>query len=109
MLTPTNNIGVIPGVFDISRWVRPVECAFEMYEPNKPLVIKRGDPLFCVQFISEEQIELEHGLINDTIYKAVSSCLHVKNVAPNMKLKQLYELSDWFIKLIKQNIFNKEK
>lgn len=101
-------MGVIPGIFDISRWIRPVEFAFEVYDTKEPITIKRGDPLFCIQFVAEEQVELEQGLVDDVIYKAISGCLHVKNVAPNMKLKQLYELSDGFIKLVKRNIFNKE-
>lgn len=109
MFNPPHKLGVIVGSFDIARWIRPVEFAFEVYDTQEPIVIKRGDPLFCLQFVLEEKIELDQGLINDTVYKAISSCLHVKNVVPNMKLKQLYELSDGFIKLIKRSIFNKEK
>lgn len=109
MFTPPHKLGVITGVFDIARWIRPVEFAFEVYDTKEPVMIKRGDPLFCIQFVAEEQVELEQGLVDDVVYKAISGCLHVKNVAPNMKLKQLYELGDSFVRLIKQNIFKKEK
>lgn len=109
MFNKPHDMGVIPGVFDISRWIRPIEFACEIYNTKEPLIIKRGDPLFCVQFIAEEQVELEQGLISDTLYKAISGCLHVKNVSPNMKLKQLYELANNYVKLIKKTIFSKEK
>jgi hypothetical protein len=41
---------IFGGRFPISVWPRPLMWAFEWHEPAKDLVIKRGDPLFYVQF-----------------------------------------------------------
>ncbi len=41
---------IFGGRFPISVWPRPLMWAFEWHEPEKDLVLKRGDPLFYVQF-----------------------------------------------------------
>jgi hypothetical protein len=41
---------VFGGRFPIDVWPRPLMWAFEWHEPEKPLVVRRGDPLFYVQF-----------------------------------------------------------
>ncbi len=38
------------GRFPIHVWPRPIMWSFEWHDTQKPLVIKRGDPLFYVQF-----------------------------------------------------------
>lgn len=41
---------IFGGRFPIHIWPRPLMWAFEWHEPQKPLVLKRGDPWFYVQF-----------------------------------------------------------
>jgi hypothetical protein len=41
---------IFGGRFPISVWPRPLMWAFEWHEPQKDLVLRRGDPLFYVQF-----------------------------------------------------------
>ena len=41
---------IFGGRFPISIWPRPLMWAFEWHEPAKDLILKRGDPLFYVQF-----------------------------------------------------------
>jgi len=41
---------IFGGRFPIHAWVRPLMWAFEWHDISKDLVIKRGDPLFYVQF-----------------------------------------------------------
>lgn len=41
---------IFGGRFPINVWPRPLMWAFEWYDPSKPIVIKRGDPLFYAGF-----------------------------------------------------------
>jgi hypothetical protein len=41
---------IFGGRFPISIWPRPLMWAFEWHEPAKDLVLRRGEPLFYVQF-----------------------------------------------------------
>lgn len=41
---------IFGGRFPINVWPRPLMWAFEWYEPDKPIQIKRGEPLFYATF-----------------------------------------------------------
>ncbi len=41
---------IFGGRFPINVWPRPLMWAFEWHEPEKPIKIKRGDPLFYMTF-----------------------------------------------------------
>ena len=41
---------IFGGRFPISVWPRPLMWAFEWHEPQKDIVLRRGEPLFYVQF-----------------------------------------------------------
>lgn len=41
---------IFGGRFPVNVWPRPLMWAFEWHEPEKPIVIQRGDPLFYVTF-----------------------------------------------------------
>lgn len=45
----------IGGRFPVHVWPRPLMWAFEWVETSKPLVLKRGEPLFYVQFETRPQ------------------------------------------------------
>ena len=51
---------IFGGRFPINVWPRPLMWAFEWYDPDAPLVIKRGDPLFYVGF---ETMPQERGVV----------------------------------------------
>jgi hypothetical protein len=41
---------IFGGRFPVSVWPRPLMWAFEWHEPEKDLVLRRGEPLFYCQF-----------------------------------------------------------
>jgi hypothetical protein len=41
---------IFGGRFPISLWPRPLMWAFEWHEPGRDLILRRGEPLFYVQF-----------------------------------------------------------
>ncbi len=57
---------IFGGRFPINVWPRPLMWAFEWHEPEKDLVLRRGDPLFYVQFEADgperpvQLVEAEH-------------------------------------------------
>jgi hypothetical protein len=44
---------IFGGRFPLNIWPRPLMWAFEWHEPEKDIVLKRGEPLFYVQFEAE--------------------------------------------------------
>lgn len=44
---------IFGGRFPVHVWPRPLMWAFEWHEPEKDIVLKRGEPLFYVQFEAE--------------------------------------------------------
>lgn len=44
---------IFGGRFPLNTWPRPLMWAFEWHEPEKDIVLKRGEPLFYVQFEAE--------------------------------------------------------
>ena len=111
MILQPNKYGLIPGSFDITRWIRPVEYAVEVYDSSGPLVIKRGDPLFMVKFEAADgsTIVLEKELLSSEIIAASAQCVSVKNLLPNQNLQKLYSMSYEYIELVKAKVFKKDK
>ena len=90
----------VVGSFDISRWIRPVEWAFILNE-DTTLNIKRGDPLFCVRFVTPDNdiVKLER-FYPDTFFEDIhASCVQAKLVQKGMSLKKMYEMAEPFLKL----------
>lgn len=44
---------IFGGRFPLNVWPRPIMWAFEWHEPQKDIVLKRGEPLFYIQFEGE--------------------------------------------------------
>jgi hypothetical protein len=48
----------IGGVFDIGKWFRPVQSEIITWKENGEVVFKKEQPLFYVEFLTEEPVEL---------------------------------------------------
>jgi hypothetical protein len=103
-----NNINVISGTYDISKWVRPVEFAFEVLDDSKPIVIKRGDPMYYLKFSTTDKISLTREEISEDLSRVVNSCTRVKDYVPNNSLEKNYSMGASFIKLFKDKMFKKK-
>jgi len=99
----------IPGSFDISKWVRPLNFAFEISDVKKAVNIKRGDPLYMVKFICEDgdSVELERVLMDEDLRQVIATCTGLKHIAPKINLKTLYGMAENYLKLARANIFKK--
>lgn len=88
----STQIRIIPGTFDIGQWIRPVEAAFEVLDGVQEFKIKRGDPLLCVRFVTDEKIKLIRTENTADIQKVTSMCTELKRALPKQTLDKCYEL-----------------
>jgi len=65
----TIKTSMIPGQYDIGKWVRPVELVFEFKSLSEKIVIKKGDIIAYFKFYTDTPIKLEEQPIpwNDTM------------------------------------------
>lgn len=87
-----NNINVIGATFDISKWYRPLEFAFEIIDNTQPIVIKRGDPLYYVKFNTLDKVKLVKQETTKKIEDIIIMCTQLKNYTPNNSMRNNYSL-----------------
>lgn len=97
----------IPGSFDISKWVRALNFGFEIADVLKPIVVKRGDPLYMVKFIckDDDSVQLERALMNEHIKSMTLACAQLKHITPKINLKTMYGMASNYLKLARARIF----
>jgi hypothetical protein len=107
-----NNITVINGKFDISKWIRPINFAFEIIDENKPLIIKKGDPLYYIKFLTEKKINFiqfyDYDDITKYISPVISDCLSLKLFSSGNTMEKNYKLASHRIESFKKKIFPKK-
>ena len=72
-----NNTRLISGTFDIYNWQRPVDFSFEVLDDQKPIMVKRGQPLFYVRFLSNklnDDFKLQEIEWTDELLKLYKRC-----------------------------------
>lgn len=104
----TDSTRLIVGTFNINKWYRPVEIAFEFKNSSAPIKIKRGDALAYVRFLPKDgsKIKLQYKNFSEETLEAVVACLMVKEATNKSPLELLYKLSE---RVRKKLWFNKNK
>lgn len=100
------NIRVIEGNFNISRWTRPLECAFEQRSKNITVKFKRGQPMYYARFSTddpEDVIVLNRSEITKEMFDDSDRCVGLKHYAPANKLKDLYDIRDAYVNSLKNH------
>ncbi|PWR02129.1 hypothetical protein DKT77_13310 [Meridianimarinicoccus roseus] len=75
----------LSGRFPIHIWPRPLTWAFEWHATDSPLVLRRGEPLFYVQFETEpatrpvQLVEAERTAALDTYLKEIEGVVNYVN------------------------------
>lgn len=82
----------VPGTFDISKWFRPVEFAFQMWDNVNEFRSVEGEPLIYVKFNTEEKINLKRFNITDEINTYAKGCMAMKKFSKIKALNSLYEV-----------------
>jgi hypothetical protein len=94
------DIRIISGNFNISKWTRPLEAAFEQRNKNIVVKFKRGQPMYYVRFITQDPddiVILNKTEITKELYDDALRCVSIKGFKPNTALNVLYSLRDKFL------------
>ena len=104
-----DNIRVICGTYDIGKWIRTVELAFELKDESKTINIKRGDPLYYVRFNTTDKVVLVEKEYTQDIHYLRNTCSTVKTFMKNNSMKENYRLFAGILKRYRNKIFGKSK
>jgi len=100
----------VPGSYDISKWLRPLQGTYEIPETEQSIRIRDGDPLYYVKFETTEKIRLRRFQTIPELLAITHGCVHYKLFRPNSTLDRVYQaftqakLEKRVLKLIKENL-----
>jgi hypothetical protein len=104
---------LIPGQFDIGRWVRPLDCAFMMRKGFDEVNINRGDEYLTIKFLTDEKINLKKFFVSpilaNLIKQNVESRTYKKKAQPLQYYYNLYQrakMHKLIMKEIKNNLMD---
>jgi hypothetical protein len=102
------NIKIIPGTFNIGKWIRPLDFTFEIADTSKPLKIYREQPILTARFLPENgsSVKLVRKMYDEKLDKVFKSMVSAKQVVPHKNLNFLYEIGEPFLKMMN---FRKKK
>jgi len=103
------DISFISGVFDISKWARPVEFAFELIKQSSEISFKRGDPLFLVKFspLKDSKVLLERLEYSKDIDIPIKACIATKLLNPNNSMNKNYSMAEYTMNILKRKLFKR--
>jgi hypothetical protein len=84
----TEKTTIIPGEYDISKWTRPIETAFEIRSNQERIEIKKGDALAYIKFHSEDTIKLIKAA---TPWDEIILCNTIRTADTFRPLKERYQ------------------
>lgn len=101
----SENTLFMPGRFNMYKWVRPVDFSCEVIDDTKPIVFKRGDPLFMIRFSpdSGKTVELERTTKTKELVELVTKCVGLKKVIPFTPLEKAYKIIEPVINLFRRS------
>jgi hypothetical protein len=101
-----SQVGFVPGQMKINSWIRPQNYGVEIYS-DEIISFKRGQPLYCVQFTTEDNdaVQLKRTVVTPELQQVMNACLQVKRDLPNQNLNTLYRLAQDYVDLMKRKIF----
>jgi hypothetical protein len=100
-----NPVRVIGGQFNIYKWVRPIECAYEANQNVFTYLIKRGEPLHYVRFYTNDPndiIALQRVEITTEIEEDIAENINIKSLIKNSSLEFLYNLRSKYKSFVKR-------
>lgn len=100
----------VPGTYDISKWFRPVEFAFQLWPGETEFRSVENEPLIYVKFNTDEKVKLHQFNTTNEIEAYSRACIHMKRFSKIKALNSLYEVflgkkyNEQLLKLIKKNV-----
>jgi len=96
---------ISPGRVDISKWWRPLDCAFQLFEREQEVRICRGDPLFYISVRTgdpSDVVVVKEIKFTPELELYIKRNTDVKHFTPQCPLKSLYSMATRQIKLGKR-------
>lgn len=100
------------GSFDISKWFRPINLTYLLWENSNELYLKKGEPLSYLQFLTDEKIVLKQFELTPELRDIMVQVVNWKAYYPHEPLHILYERftrgnrHKRILKLIKENLLD---
>jgi hypothetical protein len=85
---------LIPGKYNIGKWLRPIDFTIEYKVPKGKIKIKRGEPLFYIHFstATHETFELERVHQTEGMQHQVGACVSLKDHVMKLKPEETYKM-----------------
>jgi|TARA_B110000503_G_C7140864_1_gene410779 hypothetical protein len=87
----TEKTTIIPGEYNIHNWTRPLETLFEIRSNNEKIVIKKGDAISYIKFLSNDHVKL---IQSKTPWEEIVRCNNIRNTDKFRPLKERYKSLD---------------
>jgi hypothetical protein len=82
----------IPGSYNIGKWFRPIEGAFELKSAVLDLQFKNNDPMYYIKFHTDEKINFVRFEFTSKLYQMSMGCMNYKKLKLHSSLLFLYNL-----------------
>jgi hypothetical protein len=100
----------VPGAYDISRWLRPLQGTYEVPADTQSIRIRQEDPLYYLKFETADRIRFRRFQMVDELQQIAHGCVHYKLFRQHSTLDRVYHsftqanLHGRVLKLIKENL-----
>jgi hypothetical protein len=84
----TKKTTIIPGEYNIGQWTRPVEVVFEVNSLKEKIVIKKGDAISYVKFLTDNPLKLKKSSVP---WKEIQDCDNIRSTNKFRPLKERYK------------------
>jgi len=100
----SKNVKMVHGSFNISKWYRPIEAAFEVIDASKPVVIEAGKPMYLIRLRTPNNVPVKLTRVDftDDLSTKVGACMAVKDKRKGLKLQELYDLAAEYLNVFKE-------
>ena len=82
------------GWFNLSSWCRPISLGVRLVDDKKPIIIKRGDPLYKIRFMKEGNFNKTFELVKSRPEPEVMLDVHkrvkAKKIIPYLSDKLIF-------------------
>ena len=107
----TKGSTMMSGQMDLNSWFRPLDVML-FRDKGKPILIKKGEPLYYIKFHTEEEIIFKRFNHTKELNSIINSCVAVRQFTrESLSLSKLYgifnrsKIRSRIITLIKHNLF----
>lgn len=82
---------VVPGGYDLSKWIRPLSLEIQLWNNKGSVVIDENEPLFYLELITDRPVVLKRFSVNFALEKLIAGCFTAPStMGRNLPLKSRY-------------------